>query len=105
MGTSRGGRPHRALVSAAHVNNNDGASKDVVPASVRPQTGPASTRVKSRTRIPSSAYRMSPESASTRLGASPILVMNTGLMFVWYIPCGVMSIASNERSAAAHKCR
>ena len=43
--------------------------------------------------------------AHAGVGASPILVIDTGLMFVWYIPCGVLSIASNERSAAAQRCR
>jgi hypothetical protein len=46
-----------------------------------------------------------PSPLSTRLGASPILVIDTGLMFVWYIPCGVLSITSNERNAAAQRCR
>jgi hypothetical protein len=45
------------------------------------------------------AFTGSPSPPSARLGASPILVIDTRLMFVWYIPCGVLSIASNFERA------
>ena len=105
--TSRGGRLRRVLTDQTHVYQSVEWSGEnlQVPASVRPHMGPASTRVKSSTRIPSSACWISPGSVRTRFGASSILAMYIGLMFVWNMPCGVASISSYERSAAAQRCR
>lgn len=102
--TSRGARLRRVLAANAYELMASETTTGL-PASVRPHMGPASTRVRSSTRIPSSACWISPGSVRTRFGASLILDMNMGLMFVWNIPCGVSSISSYERSAAAQRCR
>jgi hypothetical protein len=104
-GTSPRGRLRHALTwTISFPEMKMSKRRECIPARVRPHMGPASTRVRSSTRIPSSAYWMSPWSVRIRLGASPILVIDAGLMFVWKIPWGVMSITSNDRSAAAQRC-
>jgi hypothetical protein len=103
--TSRGGRLRRVLPSVRCVMGEGEITADergfFLPASVRPHTGPASTRVRSSTRIPSSACWISPGSARTRLGASSILDGYGGDVRLEYALWGLVhSVVRAQRSGA-----